>query len=113
MRAKVMGAGETAYLVRWAVGPVRSWGKQLEQWCRDAEAHFMGARLEPCGRMVRKGYPRPVYLVRDVIEFIQRLREMGVCHDRPGNPGAIEVIEVEIDTKIHCPWIARTVTPVH
>lgn len=109
MRAKAVSAAETAYIVRRALGSGRSWGKTLEQMCRDDEANYLGLRLEPFARMVRHGYPRPVYLLRDVICFIRRVRELGVC---PSNPGEIDAFEVEIDSTIHCPWRARTVTPV-
>jgi hypothetical protein len=58
--------------------------------------------------MERKGFPRPIYLLRDVGEFIREARKLSTA---PLNPSAIAMFEVDLDPTIHCPWQARTVKP--
>jgi hypothetical protein len=104
---KAVCAAEAAYIVRRALGPVRAWGKALEEMCRNDAASYLSHRLTPCARMHRQGYPRPIYLLRDVANFIRNVRE---STSGLSNPGEIETFEIEFDSTTRCPWQARTAT---
>ncbi len=93
-------------MVRKFLGPVRAWDGALEEMRRNESANYLGLRLEPYGRMQRQGYPRPVYLLRDVLAFICRARELATP---PSKPAEIDAFEIEIDPTLHCPWRVRTV----
>jgi len=108
LTVKAVRASEAAHILRRALGPVRAWDKALDEMRRDDEAHYLGLRLEPYGRRRdRTGYPRPVYLLDNVIEFIRQAREAA---PHPVNSGHVQIFEVEIDTAITCPWQALTLT---
>jgi hypothetical protein len=73
---KTLPAGEVAYLLRRFLGPhLRSEWSDFLTDCRVGRTSIEGLVLLPLGKAKNEqGYWRPVYLGRDVIEFIEKVR---------------------------------------
>lgn len=107
---KALFTNETAHFLGRAIGYDRDWGQMLADMRRRGRDVFhRGLLLQPYG-VVKTGHgkPRPVYLMRDVREFIVQVRKV----TRRTSAPPLKALEVEVDPASNCHWIARTVTPV-
>lgn len=108
LTVKAVSASEAAHLLRRGLGPVRAWDAALDEMRRDNGKTYLGLRLDPYGQRRDHGCKRPIYLLDNVLEFIRAAREAA---PHPANTSQIDVLEVEIDTAIVCPWKAMTLAP--
>ena len=107
MKAVILPAGEVAYALRKRLGPLRAWPDFLTDCIRHATS-FHGLVLCPIG-YVRKGGKRPVYLLKDVEEFIRRAEE--VAEPVATTKGwLVDIVELDPADRRH--WKVRLLTPV-
>lgn len=108
LTVKAVSASEAAHILRRGLGPVRAWDGALEEMRRDDDKTYLGLRLEPYGQRHSHGCKRPIYLLDNVLEFIRDARNAA---PHPANPSQIDVLDVEIDTAVVCPWKALRLNP--
>jgi hypothetical protein len=107
MKVKLLPASETAYMLRRALGPVRSWDDCLADMRRDKTSCY-GFVLKPYAKMHDGKTHRPVYLATDVHDFITAILE--IIPYKPEFRSA-RTYEVEIDPLDHRSWLVRPVVP--
>jgi hypothetical protein len=109
MKATVLPAGETAYLLRRALGPICEWSdclSDMRRGIRDLE----GLVLLPSGRCHDGRKYRPVYSHASIRDFIFAVsdRRKGMNVDAP-----LQGFQVELDPTDTCSWKVRTLERLH
>lgn len=70
---KVFAAGETALILRQALGNIRSWDDALADM-RSGKTNVHGYVLEPVGKVYHERAKRPVYAGKQIMGFILNVR---------------------------------------
>jgi hypothetical protein len=104
MRVTTISASETAYLLRQALGPVRSWGDWLADLLRDRAAPHFGLRLLPVAGL-KSRCRRPVYATADVAKFIRSA--LALCPVGAVDRSVVKIL-IDIPTgDMAAPWQFR------
>lgn len=103
MKTKIYPAGEVAYVLRQALGPLREWSDCLADMRRD-KTDLDGFRLLPTCRIRDGRCWRPGYAADSVIEFIREIRSL---HPEIETHTPARGFEVEFDPSDECSWTVR------
>jgi hypothetical protein len=108
MKAKIYPAGEVAYVLRQALGPLREWSDCLSDM-RRGKTDLDGFRLLPTCR-IRDGRAwRPAYEAGSVTEFIREIRAL---HPEIMTRTPARGFEIEIDPADERAWFVRKLSPM-
>lgn len=108
MMIDTLSSAETAYFLRRALGPVRSWSDFLADCIRDKSCH-LGLTLLPVFRVRMPGdrCERPRYSAQQVKTFILAALAL---EPRPANAEQVRVQSIEVDDEtMELPWCMRHV----
>ena len=100
MKTKAIPAGEVAYIIRKHLGPLRAWSDFLSDNIRGKQ-NVGGFTLSPCAKM-RGRCKRPMYDVRDVVNFIGNVRAAGLASPEPE-----KFVTLDVDLDMETPWFLR------
>ncbi len=107
MKVKAIPAGEVAFILRRALGPMRDWADALADM-RGEKTSVCGVRLMPAGEVHDGRCYRPLYTAAAIKEFIREVSAAGgSMKDVP-----IRTYDVDIDLDDERGWKHRKVKPV-
>lgn len=98
MKLKVISAPEVAYLLRRELGPIRAWDDAVADM-RRGRIEIHGLTLLPTCKGKYAGSWRPMYAIRDVVDFIKAVRA--------ADPGAARHLPYQVKTAHTLPGDTR------
>lgn len=109
MKTTIYPAGEVAYALRMALGPLREWSDCLSDM-RRGKTDLDGYRLLPTCRIHDGRCWRPGYTAASVVEFIKEIREL---HPEIGTRTLPKGFEIEVDPCDGRAWFVRKLPAMH